>query len=121
MAEKNYAEVIIGGKVITIGGKQDEEYLRKVASYLNGKIEALQKKGACKRLDPDTRAILTELNVCDDYFDTLDRLEDANRHVAELQEQVYELKHELAATQMKKENIEKELSKAQERLRKAGY
>ena len=59
MAEKNYAEVIIGGKVITIGGKQDEEYLRKVASYLNGKIEALQKKGAFKRLDPDTRAILT--------------------------------------------------------------
>lgn len=121
MAEKNYAEVNIGGKTITIGGKQDEEYLRKVAAYLNGKISALKKRGAFRTLDVETRAILTELNVCDDYFDTQVKLEDAEKHVAELQDQIYQLKHDLAATQMKKENIEKELQKAQERLKRAGY
>ena len=121
MAEKNYAEVVIGGKVITIGGKQDEEYLHKVAAYLNGKTDALRKKGAFRGMDLETRSILTQLNVCDDYFAAQQKLEDSEKHVADLQEQVFQLKHDLAAVQMKKENIEKELSKAQERLKRAGY
>ena len=32
MATKNDAEVIIGGKVITLSGYESEEYLQKVAS-----------------------------------------------------------------------------------------
>ena len=38
MAAKTDAEVIIDGKVYTLSGYESEEYLQKIASYLNGKI-----------------------------------------------------------------------------------
>ena len=41
MAVKNTAKVIIGGKIITLGGYESEEYFQKVASYINKKIEEL--------------------------------------------------------------------------------
>ena len=38
MAAKTDAEVIIGGKVLTLCGYESEEYLQKVASYINNKL-----------------------------------------------------------------------------------
>ena len=38
MAVKNTAQVIIGGKIITLGGYESEEYFQKVASYMNNTI-----------------------------------------------------------------------------------
>ena len=38
MSSKNNTEVIIGGKVFTLSGYESEEYLQKVASYINGKL-----------------------------------------------------------------------------------
>ena len=38
MASKTDTEVIIGGKVFTLCGYESEEYLQKVASYINNKI-----------------------------------------------------------------------------------
>ena len=35
MSSKNTTEVIIGGKVFTLGGYESEEYLQKIASYIN--------------------------------------------------------------------------------------
>ena len=35
MAVKNTAQVVIGGKIITLGGYESEEYFQKVASYIN--------------------------------------------------------------------------------------
>lgn len=34
MSQKNYAEVLIDGVVYTLGGTEDEAYLRRVAAYL---------------------------------------------------------------------------------------
>ena len=35
MSSKNTTEVIIGGKVFTLGGYESEEHLQKIASYIN--------------------------------------------------------------------------------------
>ena len=42
MAGKIDAEVVIGGKVYTLSGYESEEYLQKVASYLNAKLSELE-------------------------------------------------------------------------------
>ena len=41
MSSKIDTEVIVGGKVFTISGFESEEYLQKVATYLNGKFNKL--------------------------------------------------------------------------------
>ena len=41
MAVKNTTQVLIGGKIITLSGYESEEYLQKVANYMNGKLTEL--------------------------------------------------------------------------------
>ena len=39
MTSRTDAKVVIGGKVLTLSGYESEEYLQKIASYLNNKID----------------------------------------------------------------------------------
>lgn len=41
MASKNTVKVLIDGKIITLSGYESEEYLQRVASYLNNKLTEL--------------------------------------------------------------------------------
>ena len=44
MSEKNTVQVLIGGKIMRLSGYESEEYLEKVASYLNHKCGALEEE-----------------------------------------------------------------------------
>ncbi len=41
MDTKNYTQVLIDGKIYTLGGTEDEAYLQKAASYVNEKIATM--------------------------------------------------------------------------------
>ena len=41
MAVKNTTQVLIGGKIMTLSGYESEEYLQKVAYYINNKMTEL--------------------------------------------------------------------------------
>ena len=41
MADKKDAQVVIGGRTYTLSGYESEEYLLRIADYLNGKIDEL--------------------------------------------------------------------------------
>ena len=68
MAEKTSAEVIIGGKVYTLSGYEGEEYLQKVATYINNKLGEFQGMEELRHLSGDMKATLLQLNIADDYF-----------------------------------------------------
>ena len=68
MASKTDTEVIIGGKVFTLSGYESEEYLQKVALYINNKIADYNKMDGFKRQPVDTQNVLLQLNIADDYF-----------------------------------------------------
>jgi cell division protein ZapA len=68
MAEKNTVQVLIGGKVTRLSGYESEEYLQRVATYLNGKITEFRNLDGYNRLSPEMRGILLNLNTADDYF-----------------------------------------------------
>ena len=38
-SSKNFTEVLIGGKVFTLSGFESEDYLQKVSTYLNHKLD----------------------------------------------------------------------------------
>ena len=42
MDAKNYAQVLIDGKIYTLAGSEDEAYLQKAASYVNEKLAAMR-------------------------------------------------------------------------------
>jgi len=68
MAVKTDTEVIIGGRVLTLSGYESEEYLQKVASYINNKLAEYNRVESFRRQPADIQNILVELNIADDYF-----------------------------------------------------
>ena len=116
MASKTDTEVIIGGKVFTLSGYESEEYLQKVASYINNKISEYNKIDGFKRQPIDTQNVLLQLNIADDYFKSKKQIEMMEEQLSEKEKELYDLKHELIATQIKLENTEKNSKGLQTKL-----
>ena len=110
MASKTDTEVIIGGKVFTLSGYESEEYLQKVAGYINGKLAEYEKVESFKRQPLDMQNVLIQLNVADDYFKAKKQLEELEAELEAKDKELYEIKHELVNVQMKLEATEKALS-----------
>jgi cell division protein ZapA len=109
MASMTNAEVVIGGKVYTIAGYESESYLQKVASYLNNKLNEFSAQEGWAKLNTDTRNILMQINIVDDYFRTQKELQDLRDEMQQKEKDLYDVKHELIATQIKLESTEKSL------------
>lgn len=116
MASKTDTEVIIGGKVFTLSGYESEEYLQKVASYINNKIAEYNKIDGFKRQPIDTQNVLLQLNIADDYFKSKKQIELMEEQLAEKEKELYDLKHELITTQIKLETTEKNGKSLQTKL-----
>ena len=120
MAAKTDTEVIIGGRVITLSGFESEEYLQKVASYLNGKLAECSQIEGFKHQPVDMQSIMVQLNISDDYFKAKKEIEEIQAQLDEKDKELYDLKHELIATQIKQENTEKKAQALKEELDETG-
>ena len=89
---KNYTEVLIGGKVFTLGGFESEEYLQKVSTYLNH-------------------------NIADDYFKAKQLGNTFEEDIEKKNKEMYDLKHELITEQIKLENLQKVMEDLKEENR----
>ncbi|MDO4298407.1 MAG: cell division protein ZapA [Lachnospiraceae bacterium] len=115
MSSKNKTQVIIAGKIYTLSGYESEEYLQRVATYLNAKLSEFRNMDGYNRLSPDMRGILMNLNIADDYFKTKKKVEELEQEISERDREIYELKHELITSQIRLENAEKEAASLRER------
>ena len=62
MAEKKVIKVLIAGKVMTMSGYESEEYMQKVAGYINSKIEEYEKMDFFRHASSDIKHRMLELN-----------------------------------------------------------
>ncbi len=115
MSSKNKTQVIIAGKIYTLSGYESEEYLQRVAAYLNGKITEFRGMDGYHRLSPDMRGILLNLNTADDYFKMKKKVEDLEKELTQKDREIYEFKHELITAQIRLENAEKEIKLLEEK------
>lgn len=109
MSEKTSAEVIIGGKVYTLSGYEGEEYLQKVAAYINNKINEFNAMEELRRYSGDMKATLIQLNIADDYFKAKSQAEKLEQEIEQKDKEIYDLKHDLISNQIKAESDEKAL------------
>ena len=114
MAVKNTAKVIIGGKIITLGGYESEEYFQKVASYINRKIEELSEMPGYSRQPMETKHTLISLNITDDYFKAKKQAEIFELDLQQKDQEMYNLKHELISLRMQIEEAQKREQEALE-------
>lgn len=114
MSSKNKTEVLIDGKIYTLSGYESEEYLQRVATYINNKLAELKKLDGYARLSQELKSILLELNVADDYFKAKNQVKMVEEELAQKDQELYDLKHELISTQIKLEDAAKELEALKE-------
>ncbi len=117
MASKTDTEVIIGGKVFTLSGYESEEYLQKVASYINNKVNEYSKMDSFRRQPLDTQGVLLQLNIADDYFKAKKQISMLEEELQRKEKELYDLKHELISSQIKMENMEKDSREMEIQLR----
>ncbi len=107
MSEKTSAEVIIGGKVYTLSGYEGEEYLQRVATYINNKINEFNGMEELRCFPSDMKATLLQLNIADDYFKAKAQVEKLEQEIEQKDKEIYDLKHDLISNQIKAESDEK--------------
>jgi cell division protein ZapA len=109
VSAKNETEVLIGGKTYTLSGYESEEYLQKVALYINGKINDFKKSDVYRRQTADVQATLLELNIADDYFKAKKLGDELESDIENKDKEIYDLKHDLISIQIKLDAAENEI------------
>lgn len=116
MSTKTDTEVLIGGKVFTLSGYESEEYLQKVASYINNKITEYSKVDSFRRQPLDTQGVLLQLNIADDYFKAKKQLSVLEEELQAKEKELYDLKHELISAQIRLESAEEQVKVLQQEI-----
>lgn len=114
MSSKTDTEVIIGGKVYTLSGYESEEYLQRVASYINNKLNEYNKVDSFRRQPMDTQGVLLQLNIADDYFKAKKQISILEEELQAKEKELYDLKHELISAQIKLESSEAQVKTLQQ-------
>ncbi|MBE5907600.1 MAG: cell division protein ZapA [Lachnospiraceae bacterium] len=109
MSAKKSAEVLIGGKVYTLSGYEEEEYLQKVAAYINNKISEFDSMEEFRIFPADMKATLVELNIADDYFKAKALVDKYESDLELRDKELYDLKHDLISDQVRVEALEEQV------------
>ena len=87
------------------------EQARKVASYINGKINEFTSIEEYRHIPLNMKNTLIQLNIADDYFKAKDQVEKLERDLENKEKEIYDLKHDLISNQVKTETAEESLKK----------
>lgn len=109
MPAKTSAEVVIDGKVYTLSGYEGEEYLQRVAGYINSKIAEFEAMDDYKYIPLNMKGTMIQLNIADDYFKAKAQVEKLERDLEIKDKEIYDLKHDLISNQIKTESAEASL------------
>lgn len=116
MAAKKDIQVLIGGKIYTLSGYESEEYLQKIALYINNKMEEMDQIPNYRRLGVDMQKTLLELNMADDYHKAKKQVEMLDADIEEKDKTEYDLKHELISAQIHLEEADKEIERLKDEI-----
>ena len=121
MSKKNSIEVVIDGKVYNLGGYESEEYMQKIANFVNNKLEEVKKLESYPYHSIELRHILMYINLSDEYFKAKKKTDSLQEEIEMKDRVMYDMKHELIDAQLTSEASEKtmkDLQKENNDLRK---
>ena len=116
MASKTDVQVLLGGKVYTLSGYESEEYLQKIALYINNKMTELNQMPGYKRMGSDMQKTLLELNMADDYYKARKRISELEADLEDKDKAEYDLKHELISAQIQLDESTKKIDQLKDEI-----
>lgn len=92
LTAKNKVEIRIAGKDYTIVGVESEEYIQRIGLYIDRKMTEVMKIN--NKLSTSMAAVLTAINVADDYFKNHESEVNLKKEVKKLSEENEALKND---------------------------
>ena len=92
---QNRVTVTVGGLKYTLLASEGEDYIHRVADYVNEKLGQTSRAGKFSQMEC---AVLTAINIADDRFKEQEASENLRRQIKELLEESSRLKRELSET-----------------------
>ena len=90
---QNRVTVTVGGLKYTLLAVEDENYVHRVAAYVNEKLKETGRPGGVSQMDC---AVLTAINIADERFKEQEASVDLRRQLKDLMEENARLKTELS-------------------------
>lgn len=90
---QNRVTVTVGGLKYTLLAVEDENYVHRVAAYVNEKLKETTRAGGVSQMDA---AVLTAINIADERFKEQEASVDLRRQLKDLMEENAKLKMELS-------------------------
>lgn len=110
MNTKNKVELRIAGKDYTIVGTEPEEYIQRIGHYIDRKMVEIMRTS--NKLSTSLAAVLTAINVADDFFKSHESESNLKKELKRTQEQlesVREEKHRLSQENISLVSLNEEL------------
>ena len=101
---------MIGGKLYNLNGDESEEYMQRVALYLNKKMDELKNGADLKRMNSRMQSILLAINIVDDLFKERKNVEEEKKRVSALTNENKRLQREIEKTRQELEEYLKVLN-----------
>jgi len=121
VSSKNKVEVRIAGKDYTLVGIESDEYMQKIALYIDRKMTEIMRVNS--KLSTSMASVLTAVNVADDYFKARESVvslstenKNAQDEILRLKEENKRLTNENAIVSNKNTNFQLELAKREAEL-----
>ena len=111
--EKSNTQVLIGGKIFTMSGNENEEYMQKIAAYLNRKIHTIETEQQGKRIPADMKAILIQINIADELMKEREIAAALETDLRKVQEELNLTRQELATLQTRITRLDEQKKPAQ--------
>lgn len=92
MVGRNKVEVKIGGNDYTLMGAESEEYIHKVALYIDKKMNEILR--VSNKLSTSMAAVLTAVNVADEFIKTRERENNLGQELKHMRNEVEALMSE---------------------------
>ncbi len=119
---KNRVEIKIAGKDYTLIGAESDEYIQKIGLYIDKKMSEILRQYS--KLSTSMAAVLTAVNVADDYFKVTESEASLKKEIKRLYEIIEELKQDKKrfaednnTLSSKNTNLQLELAKREAELR----
>ncbi len=109
MSAKKSTQVLIGGKIYTLSGYEEEDYLQRIATYINGKLSEFEELESVHNFTVDMKNTLLDINIADDYFKAKDLCEKYEGDLENKDKEIYDLKHDLISNQVRIETLEEQI------------
>ncbi len=114
--DKSETVVTISGKNYTLMGYESDEYMQRVASFVNSRLEEYRRVDSYRRLPVDTQNVLVLLNIADEYFKTREQMDQLNEDLERRDKDLYDIKHSLVSEMSKNEALEATMNEMREEI-----